>query len=475
MATLGSAGHDDSSSSDDDEQRSSSSSGEEEQQLAAVGYKEPLQDADTGPQDGEEQEEPDFDPTAQAEGGGPAYEFNNGEGEGAFMMSEELRQLWEEVRRVHPAALLEEVEKDLQDSEKAPPGVPTVPDPETGGVEPLAGEAAHPDDYKLLLEAIQLYFTAAPVEDEELDGMNEEDREVLAMIGGMLQDELEGPVTQVVNTAPPGRLPWEILEADEEAGVVHWGLDLTEGKAQEPWRNALLSSESKQLMYDLHIQDPEGYSVENLAVLFRIRQQRVMAILALKQMEAEARAKGVKLQDEVQEIMDTEVHECIEAVGSGERHYAVLPSYPNYKELDTREVVSRLEAKLGKPMDQITEEDLSPELAREVLGVVSKEEVEEQISAREETAMVEEFTRNLQYNMGLVGDGIKRASRKSHAPRRPREGWGLVVTPLGETSNPLQQAKKSFVAQPDGTRRELTEDELLYLQRAAPRPRRKLR
>ena len=74
----------------------------------------------------------------------------------------------------------------------APPGASTVPDPETGGVEPLAGEAAHPDDYRLLLEAIQLYFTAAPVEDEELDGMNEEDREILAMIGGMLQDELEG-------------------------------------------------------------------------------------------------------------------------------------------------------------------------------------------------------------------------------------------------------------------------------------------
>ena len=43
-----------------------------------------------------------------------------------------------------------------------------------------------------------------------------------------------------------------------------------------------------------------SYSVENLAVLFRIRQQRVMAILALKKMEADARAKGIKLQDEVQ-------------------------------------------------------------------------------------------------------------------------------------------------------------------------------
>ncbi len=34
--------------------------------------------------------------------------------------------------------------------------------------------------------------------------------------------------------------------------------------------------------------------------MFRIRQQRVMAILALKHLEADARAKGVKLQDEVQ-------------------------------------------------------------------------------------------------------------------------------------------------------------------------------
>lgn len=32
-----------------------------------------------------------------------------------------------------------------------------------------------------------------------------------------------------------------------------------------------------------------------------------------------------------QEVMDEEVHECIEAVGSGERHYTVLPSYPNFQ------------------------------------------------------------------------------------------------------------------------------------------------
>ncbi len=46
--------------------------------------------------------------------------------------------------------------------------------------------------------------------------------------------------------------------------------------------------------------------------------------------------------------------------------------------------------------------------------------------------------------LSQVGGGIKRASRKSHAPRRPREGWGLVVTPLGETTNPLQQVRSLY-------------------------------
>ena len=50
--------------------------------------------------------------------------------------------------------------------------------------------------------------------------------------------------------------------------------------------------------------------------------------------------------------MDTEVHECVEAVGSGERHYAVLPSYPNYKvrapRLGRQVVVQRLSFKRRK-------------------------------------------------------------------------------------------------------------------------------
>lgn len=36
---------------------------------------------------------------------------------------------------------------------------------------------------------------------------------------------------------------------------VNWGVDLTEGKAQDPWKNALLSEEAKETMWRLHNQE----------------------------------------------------------------------------------------------------------------------------------------------------------------------------------------------------------------------------
>lgn len=35
---------------------------------------------------------------------------------------------------------------------------------------------------------------------------------------------------------------------------VNWGVDLTEGKATDPWKNAQLSSEAKDRMWELHSQ-----------------------------------------------------------------------------------------------------------------------------------------------------------------------------------------------------------------------------
>lgn len=67
--------------------------------------------------------------------------------------------------------------------------------PAEAGEVAAAGEGEDevgPEDWRLLLEAIRLYFTAAPVEDEELDGLNELDREILAAIAGVLSEEFEG-------------------------------------------------------------------------------------------------------------------------------------------------------------------------------------------------------------------------------------------------------------------------------------------
>lgn len=36
---------------------------------------------------------------------------------------------------------------------------------------------------------------------------------------------------------------------------VNWGVDLTEGKAQDPWKNALLSEETKEAMFRMHTQE----------------------------------------------------------------------------------------------------------------------------------------------------------------------------------------------------------------------------
>lgn len=33
---------------------------------------------------------------------------------------------------------------------------------------------------------------------------------------------------------------------------INWGVDLTEGRADDAWKNALLSEEAKEHMYELH-------------------------------------------------------------------------------------------------------------------------------------------------------------------------------------------------------------------------------
>lgn len=70
-----------------------------------------------------------------------------------------------------------------------------------------------------------------------------------------------------------------------------------------------------------------------------------------------------------------------------------------------------------------------------------------------------------------TGTSLSRSSRKKHPPPRPPGGWSLLVQPLGRAARAGE--REPYVALPDGSKRELTEDERLHLERQQPRPHRK--
>ncbi|KAL0029196.1 hypothetical protein WJX79_001826 [Trebouxia sp. C0005] len=90
---------------------------------------------------------------------------------------------------------------------------------------------------------------------------------------------------EVNNYAPSTETGWEFLGSVDEQAITWFGMDFTRGTLPEVERNALLSNEAKEMMYQMHKHDNERYSHVALASIFQIRQQRVMAILALKGME----------------------------------------------------------------------------------------------------------------------------------------------------------------------------------------------
>ena len=61
-----------------------------------------------------------------------------------------------------------------------------------------------------------------------------------------------------------------------------------------------------------------------------MRQQRVAAVIALREMEYKARAEGTPLYDDLQAKMDA-VHGCSRLEGTGERHVRLLPSRPMFE------------------------------------------------------------------------------------------------------------------------------------------------
>ena len=111
-----------------------------------------------------------------------------------------------------------------------------------------------------------------------------------------------------------------------------WLYDLTEQGHTLRWnpniRNAHLSDRAKTQMYVMHRKDPKTWDVPALAERYRIRQQRVMAILALKQIQHDTVKAGQPTYPNLEAAFE-QIHGS-EHVGSGERHVRVVPTLPNF-------------------------------------------------------------------------------------------------------------------------------------------------
>lgn len=409
--------------------------------------------------------------------------------DGGFPVSQRFAALVDRMRDVSEEQIVQEAEAEeavvranATAVRSAAPGADGRRRPDPGSFQPL--QRAGSDDFLLLAEAIEAYFSVAPGGDARRDGITPFERAALAALAAHIRDEhgddgrsealppelaVGSPLARrVVNMAPPGRLAWEILGVEEDRGAVHWAVDLTDGKAPDPWVNARLSEEAKQAMWEAHREDPKRYTVDALARAFKVRRQRVLAILALKELEAGDPEAGSEEAEAVRRGMEEGVWGCFEPTGSGERHVVTVPSYPAYAQADPSKILSRLEAVVGKPAAEIGEADLTPAVAEAVLGVLPQGRLEEELAAAEEAAMEGEFKAALDYNMGRTGAGLARAGRKTKARARPEGGWPLLVKPLGGGD------EEPYVATPDGEKRELSPDEALEVERQTPRPRRRI-
>jgi len=462
---------------------------------------------------------------------------------GGFPISEGFYQLIRETRNMTEAELVDSLDGGPTSSPSTSSSdrrrrETIKPRPQTGnpeGAESASDDLpADEDDFLLLTEVIEAYLSVAKNADPRIDGLNRADHAQLRALAATLRHTLgtdgreyampaalavASPLAQrVVNTAPPGRIPWECIGVDEERGAVHWAADLTAGRAPEPWRNALLSEGAKAAMYAAHKADPVKYSAAVLAQAYRIRPQRAMAILALKERE-EAAAGGegalhkaitpvvesshrdlgdaavpvpvpapvtgagaLRAQrEEFRRLMEDMAFPCKEAAGSGERHFVTLSSFPAYAEIETSTLLKRLEEVVGKQADDIEPEELTPDIARQVFGVKSVEELQEELAEKEEASLVAEFQKALEFNLERIGQGLSKGNRRIDVPKRPKEGWSLLVTPLGHNKDTgvkdmggMQAERVPFVARPDGSRRELNADEALLIERKTPRPRRRI-
>jgi hypothetical protein len=209
--------------------------------------------------------------------------------------------------------------------------------------------------------------------------------------------------------------------------------------------NSRLSDKVKTEIHELHTGSPSEWTTLKLAQKYRVREQRIMAIIALKTLELQKAAKGEVNKDAELEM---ERHFGTVESGTGEKHVAFkgLIQSPKF-----------VVAARGS--------DGSEYVVKRVDG---GEVTAESLARDEELALVKDFKERLDFNVGAVGKTLQRGSRMAVTPKRPEGGWGIVFTPIGESKS------EPFVSLPSGQRRSPTEDEKLLLDRAKPKPRAKI-
>jgi hypothetical protein len=252
----------------------------------------------------------------------------------------------------------------------------------------------------------------------------------------------------------------------------------------------------KDAIFEAHTGDPAAWPYAKLAEKYKVRQQRIMAIVALKQarhasrtqrtlmhartprmrvllltchcacvrvcvqIERDWAAKGRPLANDLARAAERACGAT--DVGTGERYVAALPTEPSF---------------------EVVHDDLPAE--RMPAAAAAADDAAE--SEKRERALVAEFTARLARATGAAGGGLWARSRVRDAPRRPAGGWGLLVKPLGLKGGAAPPAPSApappsgavypsgaYVARPDGTRRALNDDERAMLQQQKIKPRRKL-
>ena len=104
---------------------------------------------------------------------------------------------------------------------------------------------------------------------------------------------------------------------------------------------------------------PCRHGVKDIADVFRIRQQRVMAIIALHMIGQQNSAQGLPKHEHFRVMMEGDyvpnkdgdymhsgLDPCNEAVGSGEKHVVILPRAPHYEAS-----ISPMPTNLPKPLN----------------------------------------------------------------------------------------------------------------------------